>query len=61
MLFVSSEVTQQRLGDSYHSKLLLLASALHDAEGVAANHQSHQYLAWEPVPVATEAGESGGR
>ena len=60
MLFVSSEVTQQDWVTVITPKLLLLASALHDAEGVAANHQSHQYLAWEPVPVATEAGESGG-
>ena len=39
---------------------MLLAAALHDAEGVTADLQSHQYLAWEPAPAATEAGESGG-
>ncbi|GAB3215186.1 UvrD-helicase domain-containing protein [Pseudaeromonas pectinilytica] len=60
MLFVSSEVTQQDWVKVITPKLLRLASVLHDAEGVAANQQSHQYLAWEPVPVATEAGESGG-
>lgn len=32
---------------------------LHDAEGVAADLQGHQYLDWEPAPAATDAGESG--
>ncbi|MBH4087099.1 ATP-dependent helicase [Pseudomonas aeruginosa] len=60
ILFVPSEVTEQDWIKVISPKLLLLAAALHDAEGVTADRQSHQYLAWEPAPVATEAGESGG-
>ena len=60
ILFVPSEITEQEWVKVISPKLLLLAAALHDAEGVTADLQSHQYLAWEPAPAATEAGESGG-
>lgn len=60
LLFTSSGITQQDWVTVITPKLLLLASALHDTEGMAVNHQGYSYLAWEPVPVATEAGESGG-
>lgn len=60
ILFVPSEVTEQDWVKVITPRLLLLAAALHDAEGVTADFQSHQYLAWEPAPAATEAGESGG-
>lgn len=60
ILFVSSEVTQLDWVKIIAPKLLLLAAALRDAEGVAADPLGQQYLAWEPAPVATEAGESGG-
>ncbi|MBB1607021.1 MULTISPECIES: UvrD-helicase domain-containing protein [unclassified Pseudomonas] len=60
ILFVPSEVTEQDWVKVISPKLLLLAAALHDSEAVTADRQSHQYLAWEPAPAATEAGESGG-
>jgi hypothetical protein len=60
ILFVPSEITEQEWVKVISPKLLLLAAALHDAEGVTADLQSHQYLAWEPAPAAAEAGESGG-
>jgi len=60
ILFVTSEITEQEWVKAISPKLLLLAAALYDSEGVAADHQSYQYLAWEPAPAATESGESGG-
>lgn len=60
ILFVPSEVTEHDWIKVISPKLLLLAAVLHDAEGVAVDLQAHLYLAWEPAPAATEAGESGG-
>lgn len=60
ILFVPSEVTEEDWVKVISPKLLLLAAVLHDAEGLAADVQGHQYLVWEPAPTATEAGESGG-
>lgn len=60
ILFVASEPTEQGWTKVIAPKLSLLAAALHDAECMTADCQSYQYLAWEPAPEATEAGESGG-
>ncbi|MRK21942.1 UvrD-helicase domain-containing protein [Pseudomonas sp. JG-B] len=60
ILFVPSEVTEQDWVKVISPKLLLLAAALHDAEGVTADVLGCQYLAWEPAPAAVETGESGG-
>lgn len=60
ILFVPTEMTQQDWIKVIAPKLLLLAAALHDAEGVAVDLPAHQYLAWDTSPAATEAGESGG-
>ncbi len=60
ILFVPSEVTEQDWVNVISPKLLLLAAALHDAEGMTADVQGCQYLAWEPAPAANDAGESGG-
>lgn len=60
ILFVPTDVTHQDWVKAIAPKLLLLAAALHDAEGVAVDLQGHQYLAWDTAPAATEAGESGG-
>ncbi len=59
ILFVPSDVAEQDWNNVIAPKLLLLATALHDAEGVTVDLQGHQYLAWEPAPAATEVGESG--
>lgn len=60
ILFVPSAVTEQHWVKVITPKLLLLAAALYDSEGVTADLQGHQYLAWEPAATATEAGEGGG-
>lgn len=60
ILFVPSEVTQYDWINEISPKLLMLAAALHDAEGNAIHSEGHRYLAWEPAPAATEVGESGG-
>ncbi|MBX8488687.1 UvrD-helicase domain-containing protein [Pseudomonas cichorii] len=60
MLFVPSEVTRHEWDKLIAPKLLLLAAAFHDAEGVNADLDGHQYLAWEPAPAATGTGESSG-
>jgi len=59
ILCVPAEVTHQDWVKAIAPKLLLVAAAFHDAEGVAVDLQDHQYLAWDTAPAATEAGESG--
>ncbi|WP_122604147.1 UvrD-helicase domain-containing protein [Pseudomonas viridiflava] len=60
MLFVPSEITQQDWVKVIAPKLMVLAAALYDSEGVATELLGRQYLAYEPAPVVTEAGETGG-
>ncbi|EKT4482681.1 UvrD-helicase domain-containing protein [Pseudomonas putida] len=60
ILFGPAEMTEQVWLTTIAPRVLLVATALHDAEGVAVDLQGHQYLAWESAPVANEARESGG-
>ncbi|EFW84426.1 UvrD/REP helicase [Pseudomonas savastanoi pv. glycinea] len=60
ILFGPPEMTEQDWLTAIAPRVLLVATALHDAEGVTVDLQGHQYLAWESAPVATEASGSGG-
>jgi DNA helicase-2/ATP-dependent DNA helicase PcrA len=60
ILFAPAQVTQDDWVKVISPKLLLLAAAIHDAEGVAVDRDGYQYLAWEPAPAASEIGEGGG-
>lgn len=60
ILFGPHEMTEQDWLTAIAPRVLLVATALHDAEGVTVDLQGHQYLAWELAPVATEASGSGG-
>ena len=60
ILFVPSEITQQNWVEVIAPKLMGLAAVLYDSEGMTAELQGSLYLGYEPAPVATEVGETGG-
>ena len=60
ILFGPAEMTEQDWLTTIAPRVLLVATALHDAEGVTVDMEGYQYLAWQTAPVANEASESGG-
>ncbi|WP_122669944.1 UvrD-helicase domain-containing protein [Pseudomonas viridiflava] len=60
ILFTHLGELEQRWTSVVIPKLLQVAAAIHDAEGLPADRESRPYLAWQPALEAIEATESGG-